>query len=73
MPLFVRKFVVDFVEGSVAFVLALTFVFPGTTGEAQSQAIIVGGGVAAALVSAARRNAPAALLALREALGVPAE
>lgn len=73
MPLWVRKFIIDFVEGAVAAVLLLSLVIPHTLGEATAQAAIVGTALLAALIAAVRRNAGDALLWLRGKLDVPPE
>ena len=70
MPLFVRKFIVDAVEGAIAAVLLLSFVIPGTLDEAKGQAAVAGLAIAGAVIAAVRRNLPAALLWFRERLGV---
>jgi hypothetical protein len=72
MPMFVRKFVVDAVEGFVAFTLTLALVIPGSLDDAKAQASIVAVGLIGAIIAGARRNAPAALAWFRERLGVPA-
>lgn len=58
IPLFVRKFAVDAIEGTVAAALALTFAVPGSVGDVRVIAAAVVIGAAHACVSAARRNAP---------------
>lgn len=73
MPLFVRKFIVDFVEGAVLGIFALNLFLPSNTDEAKAQAAIVGAGLLSAGIAAARRNAPAAFLWFREQLGVAPE
>jgi hypothetical protein len=71
MPLFVRKFIVDTIEGGIAALLALALVIPGTLEQAKAQAAVVGVAVLGAVIAAIRRNLPAALLWLRDKLGVP--
>lgn len=73
LPLWVRKFIVDAVEGAVAAILVLALVIPTTVPEATAQAAIVGVAVLGAIVAAVRRNAGAALLWFREKLQVPPE
>ena len=70
MPLFVRKFIVDAVEGAIAAVLVLTIVIPATLDDAKAQAAVVGMAAVGAVVAALRRNLPAALLWFRARLGV---
>lgn len=70
LPLWVRKFLVDFVEGAAAAVLVLNIAIPSTLGEVKAQAVVVGAAVAGALVSAVRRAAPDVLAYVRERLGV---
>jgi hypothetical protein len=70
LPLWVRKFIVDFGEGAVSAVLVLNIAIPSTLGEAKAQAVIVGAAVAGALVAAVRRAAPDVLAYLRSKLGV---
>lgn len=72
-PLFVRKFIIDLVEGSVTAVLVLSLVIPHDLAEAQAQAAIVGTALIGAAIAAVRHAAPAALLWLREKLDVPPE
>lgn len=59
LPLWLRKFIVDAVEGSVATALALDVAIPSNAGDLRALGLAVGIGVVHALVSAARRNAPA--------------
>lgn len=58
IPLFVRKFAVDAIEGAVAGVFALNVAFPTTVPDAEKIAVVVGFAVLDAVVSAARRVAP---------------
>lgn len=73
MPLFVRKFITDFVEGAILGVLALTLILPKNIDEATAQATIVGAAILSAAIAAVRRNAPAGIVWLKEKLAVPPE
>jgi hypothetical protein len=70
LPLWVRKFVVDFVETGLAVLLALNLVVPGSLDEAKAEAAIVGSAILSALISAARRTAPDFIAWLRAQLAV---
>jgi hypothetical protein len=65
IPLFIRKFFVDFAETAVGALLALNLAFPTSIDELKALAAAAGMGALAALVSAARRAAPDALAALK--------
>lgn len=69
MPIWVRKFFVDFVETGIAAVLALTFVLPQNAEQVRDAAIIVGAAVFGALVSAFRRAVPGLIQWLKESTG----
>ena len=71
MPLFVKNFIIDFVETFIGAVFAMNLAIPGDLNQAKALAMVLGAAAISALVSAARRAAPAALAALRNALGVP--
>ena len=58
LPLFVRKFIVDFVETAIAAVLLLNLAFPTSLSETQQVFVTIGIAVFGALVSALRRIAP---------------
>lgn len=73
IPLWARKFALDTVETSLGLILALNLFFPQTVAEAGQAAVIVGGAVLSAAISAARRAAPAFLAWLAGVLGVPAD
>jgi len=74
LPLWVRKALVDFIEGAIGAVLVLNIAIPSTLDEAKAQAAIIGAGVAKAAVAAARRAAPDFSVWLRGLFGVtPAE
>ena len=57
-PLWVRKFIVDFVETGLAALLTLPLVAPATADEARILLTTVAAALAGALISAARRAAP---------------
>jgi predicted Co/Zn/Cd cation transporter (cation efflux family) len=69
MPLWVRKFITDFVETGLAALFALTFVIPTTLDGGREVLLLVGAAIAGALVSAARRAIPAFIVWLNEKLG----
>ena len=71
LPLFLRRFLLDFVETALGLVFALTIAFPGTWDDGKAVAITLGGAVLSALVSAARRAIPGLLAWLRGVLAVP--
>ena len=58
LPLWVRKFIVDFVETGLAALLTLQLVAPSNTDEARIIATTVAAALAGSLISAARRAAP---------------
>ena len=68
-PLFLRKFIVDFIETGVAALLVLNLIVPTTTDEAKVVAASIGAAIAGALISAARRNAGDFYRWLREKFG----
>ena len=68
-PLFIRKFVVDFVETGIAAIFALTLAFPTSVASFQSVATAIGIAVVGALVSAVRREAPDFYIWLQGKLG----
>lgn len=70
MPLFIRKFIVDFVETAITAVLALNVAFPNDVNQAKQVALVVGLAIIAALVSAVRRNSSAFVDWLKSVLGV---
>lgn len=70
MPLFIRKFIVDAIEGALSAVFVLNLVIPATLSEASAQGAIVGVAVLTAVIAAFRRNTPAGLAWLRDKLGV---
>ena len=59
IPLFARKFLLDFVETAIGLVFALSLVIPGDLDQAKAEALLVGAAVISAAVSALRRAAPA--------------
>lgn len=70
MPLFVRKFFVDFAETFIAALIAVQFVFPTSVDQAKQVVIAVGVAAGGALVSALRRSAPDFINWLKSVLGV---
>ena len=58
LPMFIRKFIVDFVETGLAAILALTLVFPTDVASAKQVGIAIGLAMLGAAVSAIRREAP---------------
>lgn len=68
-PLWVRKFVLDFVETSIGLILALNLAFPTSVADAKQVGIIVGAAVLSAITSAIRRVVPAFLVWLATKLG----
>jgi hypothetical protein len=70
LPLFLRKFIVDFVETAIEAALAVVVVFPNTLDQAQQAAVIVGIAILGALVPALRRAVPDFLAWFRATLGV---
>lgn len=73
IPMFARKFAVDFVETALATVFALTLAFPTSVGDLKGVGVSIGVGVLGAAISAARRAIPGFLSWFRTALAVPAE
>jgi len=69
-PIWFRKFLVDFLETSLAFLLAFNFVFPGTVAQAEQVGLSLFAGIAGALVSALRRAAPSIIDWMKSKLGV---
>lgn len=70
MPMFLRKFFVDFVETLLAALFALQFVLPTDVAQAKQVAVAVGVAVIGSLVSALRRATPDFLNWLKTTLGV---
>jgi hypothetical protein len=69
LPLWVRKFIVDFVETGLAALLTLQVTTPASTDEARILLATVAAALAGALISAARRAAPDAGAWLAGVLG----
>lgn len=69
LPLWVKKAIVDFVEGAITAVLLLNLVIPSTLGEAKAQGVMLGAAIFGALVAAIRRAAPDFIGWLRDKLG----
>lgn len=55
IPLWVRKAIVDAIEGAVVAVAGLSFVVPGSLTEAKAQALVIFAAVAGATIAAFRR------------------
>jgi hypothetical protein len=72
LPLWVKKFVVDFVETGLAALLVLTFVVPTTVEQGQEVAILLAAAVTGALIAAFRRAVPGLLAWLNEKMGTNA-
>lgn len=72
LPLWVRSFIVDFVETGLAALLALTLIVPTNVEQGKEVALLVGAAVAGALISAVRRAVPGFLSWLNEKLGTKA-
>jgi hypothetical protein len=70
LPLFLRAFLLDFVETSLGLVFALTLVIPGDVDAAKAQSVIVISAIFAAAVSAGRRALPGLVAWLRERLSI---
>ncbi len=69
MPLFVRKFILDFVETGLAAIFALTLAFPTNGDQTRQVAVAIGLAILSAAVSAARRAYPQFVKWLGNALG----
>jgi hypothetical protein len=72
MPIFVNKFIVDFVETAIGAVLALNIFIPGDLSAAGAQASVIGTAVLVALAAAVRRAAPDFVLWFKDQMGNPA-
>jgi len=70
LPLFVRKFILDFVETGLAAVFLLNIAFPSDVEETKKSFVIVGVAVFGALISALRRAIPDFLSWLRDKLSL---
>lgn len=71
VPIWARKFVLDFAETALALVFALNIVFPTDVASASQAAIVIGSALLSAAISAARRAIPAFLAWLATVLNVP--
>lgn len=69
IPLFARKFIVDFAETGLATLFALTLAFPASVEDLKAVGVAVGIGLVGAALSAARRAVPGFLLWLSTAVG----
>ena len=70
LPLFVRKFILDFVETALAAVFLLNIAYPTSIDEAKKSFIVIGVATFGALVSALRRAVPDFLSWLRDKLAL---
>lgn len=70
-PTFIKKFILDFVEGFIAFLLAFNFVVPTSMDQVHALGFALAAGALDALVSAFRRDAPDFLAWLGGKVGVP--
>jgi len=70
MPIWARKFFVDFVETGIGALLALVFVVPTNPDQAKELMFVVGAAVIGSLASAVRRAVPGFLAWLRSETGV---
>jgi hypothetical protein len=73
MPLFARKFIVDFAENALAGIFVLALAFPASYADLKAEAAVVGFAILGALISAARRAAPGFLAWLAQVLNVSQE
>lgn len=71
LPLFARKFLLDWVETAIGLFLGLNLVLPTDATQVHQATIIVVSAVLSALVSAVRRALPGFLTWFAEKLGVP--
>ena len=71
IPLWVRKFLLDWVETAIPLLLALTLVIPSDLTQAQQEALVVAATLGSALLSAFRRVLPDVLAWLTGVLQVP--
>ena len=62
LPLFIRKFIVDFVETGLAAIFALSLAFPTDIASVKQMGIVIGLALLGAAVSAIRRAAPEFLI-----------
>jgi hypothetical protein len=69
VPFWLRKALVDFIETGAATLLALTFAIPTTLDQSKQVALLAGAALAGALIAAARRAFPEAIVWLKEKLG----
>ena len=58
IPLFIRKFILDFVETAIAALFLLNIALPNTVDQAKQVGLTVGVATFSALVSALRRTTP---------------
>jgi hypothetical protein len=70
LPLFIRKFILDFVETGLAAVFLLTIAFPTSIDDAKKSFVVIGVATFGALVSALRRAVPDFLAWLKDKLAL---
>lgn len=70
LPLFTRKFILDFVETAIAAVFLLNVAFPNSFSEGQQVVSTIGIAIFSSLVSALRRTTPEFLKWLGIKLGL---
>lgn len=71
LPLFLRKFLIDFLETGLAAVFALTFTIPGSLEDGKAVALLFASAIAGAAIAAARRALPGLYAYVRDVLAVP--
>jgi hypothetical protein len=69
LPLFIRKFIVDFIETAFAAVIGLVLIFPTSLNQATQEAAVVGIAILGAAISAIRRDGPDFFYWLQTVLG----
>ena len=70
LPMFVRKFIYDFVETAIAAIFLLNIAFPNSIAATEQAFITVGVATFSALVSALRRATPGFLEWLKSKLNI---
>ena len=73
LPLFVRKFIVDFVETAIGVYLGLNLVFPTDVSSTKQVFVTIGLATGSAFVSALRRAAPNFISWFKDKLGVTSD
>lgn len=69
MPIFVRKFLTDFIETGVAALLALNLILPTSGADVLHIGLAIGAALAGAALAAARRAYPSFVEYVRSKLG----